>query len=234
MSLGYSSDFSEEVVENNITNRYGKTEFCVNDMTGDACVDVDIGMNIQSLPRWEVTDHRNPFANYHYRCGLLKTGSGALRLGGTFSCPENTRINEGSLLFDGTLNEQNSGWGKSVMQVQAGAFLGGTGTVHNVIIENGGGFTSALGVTDALTIAGAVTLPEGNDVKINIVCTNDLASITSYSVPVVKAEKLSGANFIPVYNGGEELSSKFVMQVSVRSGVVYGSIVRKGLVITIR
>jgi hypothetical protein len=77
-------------------------------------------------------------------------------------------------------------------------------------------------------------LPADKNVTINVVCTKDLASIKSYSVPVVKAEKLSGANFIPVYNGGEELSSKFVMQVSVRSGVVYGSIVRKGLVITIR
>ena len=234
MSLGYSSDFSEEVVENNITNRYGKTEFCVNDMTGDACVDVDIGMNIQSLPRWEVTDHRNPYTNYHYRCGLLKTGPGTLRLGGSFSCPENTRINEGALLFDGTLKEQNPGWRKSVMQVQAGAFLGGSGTVNDVTIEDGGGFTSALGVTDALTIDGAVTLPEGNDVKINIVCTNDLDSIEKYSVSVVKAEKLSGANFIPVYNGGEELSSKFAMKVSVRSGVVCGSIARRRFLITIR
>ena len=51
ISLGYSSD-SSEVVDDGLTYYHGRTELRVEDMTRDACVDVDIGMDVQSLPYW--------------------------------------------------------------------------------------------------------------------------------------------------------------------------------------
>ena len=233
ISLGYSSDHSEEVL-GELTYHHGKTEFNVKDMTSGPCVDVDIGIEIQSLPYWTNTDSRNLYKNRRYRCGLLKTGPGTLRIGGKFTCPENTRINEGALVFDGTLAEQNSGWGKSAMQVQDGAYLGGTGVVQNVTIEEGGGFTSVIGQTGALEIDGTVTLPSSGNVKINIACTNDMSSLVSYAVPVVKASKLAGARLTPVYNGGMALPPKYGMKVVVHGGIVYGTIARKGMTISIR
>lgn len=233
ISLGYSSDHSEEVL-GELTYHHGKTEFNVKDMTSDPCVDVDIGIEIQSLPYWTSTDSRNLYKNRRYRCGLLKTGPGTLRIGGKFTCPEDTRINEGSLVFDGTLAEQQSGWGKSAMQVQDGAYLGGTGTVQNVTIEEGGGFTSAIGQTGALEINGTVTLPASGNVPLNIVCTNDLETLVSYRTPIVKSSKLGGARFVPVFNGGAALPPNLGLTVSEQNGVIYGIISRKGLAIILK
>ena len=236
ISLGYSSDFHEEyIASSGLTNCYGKTEFCVRDVTDDSCVDVDIGMDIQSLPYWTATwSSDNIYKNRRHRCGLLKTGAGTLRIGGTFTCPENTRINEGAIVFDGTLAEQNSGWGKSTMQIQSGAYLGGAGTVADVIIEEGGGFTSVLGQTGALTIDGSVTLPSSGNVAVNVVCTNNLRKIESIRMPIVKAANLNGARFVPVFNGGATLPSRLSLSISVKNGIVYGTINRRGTTVVFR
>ena len=236
ISLGYASDFREEyVASSGLTNCYGKTEFCVKDMTGDPCVDVDIGMGIQSLPYWTTASSAdNIYRNRRHRCGLLKTGAGTLRIGGTFTCPENTRINEGALVFDGTLAEQNTGWGKSTMQVQSGAYLGGSGTVENVVIEEGGGFTSVLGQTEPLTINGTVTLPSSGNVPVNIVCTSNIKKIDSISMQIVKSANLIGAKFVPVFNGGATLPSRLSLSISVQNGIVYGTLCRKGMIISIK
>ncbi len=229
MSLGYSSD-SSEVIDGDLTYCHGRTEFRVEDMTSNGCIDVDIGMDIQSLPYWNSGNNKAK-TNHRYRCGLLKTGPGTLRIGGKFTCPEDTRINEGSLVFDGTLAEQQSGWGKSAMQVQDGAYLGGTGTVQSVTIDEGGGFTSAIGQTGALEINGTVTLPASGNVPLNIVCTNDLETLVSYRTPIVKSSKLGGARFVPVFNGGAALPPNLGLTVSEQNGVIYGIISRKGMTI---
>lgn len=233
MSLGYSSDSTEEVV-GNLTYCHGRTEFRVENMTSDPCVDVDIGMDIQSMPYWDSPNNKAR-PNLRYRCGLKKTGPGTLRIGGKFTCPEATKIAGGALVFDGRLAEQNAGWGLSAMEVASGAFLGGTGTVHNVTIAEGGGFTSVIGQTDALTINGAITLPTSRDVKLNVICTNDLATLErAYTVPIVKSAGLENANFILVYNGGEELSDKYTLTACIVDGVVCGRLAPKnGFIMTV-
>ena len=233
MSLGYSSDSTEEVV-GNLTYCHGRTEFRVENMTSDPCVDVDIGMDIQSMPYWSSGNNKTR-PNLRYRCGLKKTGPGTLRIGGKFTCPEATRIADGTLVFDGRLAEQNAAWGLSAMEVASGAFLGGTGTVHNVTIAEGGGFTSVIGQTDALTIDGTLTLPESRNIKLNVVCTNDLATMEpAYITPIVKSAGLENANFTLVYNGGEELSDKYTLTACIVDGVVCGRLApKKGLVISI-
>ena len=229
ISLGYSSDRVEEEGDPKVIR--GKTEFCVRDMTGDGDVDVDIGLNFQSMPFW----NKEASKHYHerFRCGLLKTGAGTLRLSGTFKCPEETRINEGTLLFDGTLAEQESGWGKSVMRVQSGARLGGSGTVDRVVIEEGGGFASAPGQTVALT-TGSVTLPDSKNVIIDIACTNDLTNVKTLEVPVVAAAGLSDANFKILYNGSDKLPTGFRASVRVKNGVIVGKISQGGMIVVVQ
>ena len=223
ISLGYSSD-SSEVVDGGLTYCHGRTELRVEDMTRDACVDVDIGMDVQSLPYW-ASGNNKARPNHRYRCGLKKTGPGTLRLGGRFTCPESTKVDGGSLLFDGVLAEQQSGWGLSAFEIGDGAFLGGTGTVWNVTVEEGGGFTSAVGQTGALAIAGALTLPASGNVAINVVCTNDLSTMTgSISVPVVRSSGLENATFRPVFNGGQPLPSLFTLTTKVADGFVWGQL----------
>lgn len=224
ISLGYSSDTTSETTGDN-TIYHGRTEFCVRDMTCDARIDVDIGMDIQSLPYWTSSSANNIFKDRRYRCGLKKTGAGTLRIGGRFTCPESTRVEEGSLVFDGTLAEQQTGWGVSSFEVANGAFLGGSGSVFNVALEEGGGFTSVVGQTGALTVNGALTLPQSRDVAINVVCTNDLATMTgSISVPVVRSSGLENATFRPVFNGGQPLPSLFTLTTKVADGFVWGQL----------
>ena len=75
--------------------------------------------------------------------------------------------------------------------------------------------------------------PSSGDVRINIVCTNDMQSLVSYSVPVVKASRLAGAKFVPVFNGGAALPPNFGMTAVVHDGIVYGAIARKGMMIIV-
>ncbi len=234
MSLGYSSDSTEEESDG-LTYCHGRTEFCVKDMTSDACIDVDIGMGIQSLPYWS-SDNNIAKPNHRYRCGLKKTGPGTLRIGGTFTCPKSTKIEEGALVFDGTLAEQQTDWGLSAFEVADGAFLGGTGTVYNVTVSEGGGFTSVLGQTGAMKIGGTLTLPESKNVALNIVCTNDLSSTGgTYLLPIVETTGLEDASFTLVYNGGEDVPEKYAMSTRVVDGVLYGRLAPvTGLVILCR
>lgn len=150
LSLGYSSDTAFTVVDG-VTNYTGRTEFRVADITKDACVDVNIGLDVQSLPHWK---NSSKFAQCRWRCGLLKTGAGTLELSGRLTCPLPTRIAEGALVFDGVVAEQLDGWEKSEMVVERGAYLGGTGTVENVTVQSGGGLTVAVGQSAPLQIGG--------------------------------------------------------------------------------
>jgi hypothetical protein len=174
ISLGYSSDtqvaYDEET---SLTNFHGRTDFNVKDITGDGRSDVVIGLDVQSLPHWTRTS--SVFKNCRWRCGLLKTGGGTLELTGKFSCPEETRIAEGSLLFDGTLREQVSGWGVSTMRVQSGAYLGGSGTVSIRRVEEAGAVSRQVpGRPHPLTITGTLTV-SGGTVPVEITNVGDSA-----------------------------------------------------------
>lgn len=160
-SLGYGLDFREEPIANNLTNWHGKTEFAVQDITGGAGADVTFGMPLQDIPDWVNT---TKFKNIRFICGLLKSGAGTLRLasaGNTYSGP--TVVSEGVLRVDGALTA-------SAVTVKDGGWLGGTGTVAAVTLEDGAGFEALAGQAQplnvgALAAAGGVTVrvrnPEG-------------------------------------------------------------------------
>lgn len=231
ISLGYSSDFSEEYPGGGITNLHGKTEFCVKDITKDPRADVVIGLDVQSLPHW--TNTGSIFKNYRYRCGLLKTGAGTLRLTGKFSCPEDTRIAEGTLLFDGTLREQISGWGTSTMRVQDGAFLGGTGTVGTVVLESGGGFAVSAGQTTALTMASLEPAAGVTSIAIDIANPGDEVALQGLNVPVLSAPNAGALSYTVTMNGAPPpLNWRYMAYV--QDGVLRARSVRMGMMISVR
>jgi autotransporter-associated beta strand protein len=234
ISLGYSSDTQVAYdAGTSRTNIHGKTEFKVKDITGDGRSDVVIGLDVQSLPHWTRTT--SLFKNCRWRCGLLKTGGGTLELTGKFSCPEETRIAEGTLLFGGLLREQVSGWGVSTMRVQSGAYLGGSGTVSNVVVEAGGGFAASVGQTAPLTIAGTLTVSDGT-VPVEITNIGDSAvDIQALDVPVVKASNIGTLVCSVKVNGQDTPTNKNWRYVTyVKDGVLRcrGSFV--GLLIRVR
>lgn len=232
ISLGYSSDMQVAYAEGtSLTNFHGKTEFKVKDITGDGRADVVIGLDVQSLPHWTRTT--SMFKNCRWRCGLLKAGVGTLELTGKFSCPEETRIAEGTLFFDGTLREQVSGWGVSTMRVQSGAYLGGSGTVSNVVVEAGGGFAASVGQTAPLMIAGALTV-SGGTVPVEITNVGDSAvDIQALDVPVVTASNV-GTFACSVKVNGQDAPKNWRYVAYVKDGVLRCRSALWGLMISIR
>ena len=78
-SLGWQSD-SYQVPNGNYTEQHGKTEFCVEDITGDANPDVTIGVVLKFPDRWNgrttETVTNKLYSKTNFRTGLLKTGPG--------------------------------------------------------------------------------------------------------------------------------------------------------------
>ena len=226
LSVGYSSDFE---MEEGVTNvLHGKTEFHVKDITEDAQVDVDIGMTVQSMPWWnrETSKHYND----RFSCGVLKTGPGTLRFSGTVQYPEDTRINEGVVQFDG----QVAGTQKTTMRVQDGAYLSGSGSVRKIVIETGGGFASVVDQARPLQCT-EIALPPDGVVNVNIVQTNDLETVSRVRVPIIACgSSLSTARFTVLHNG-KTPDSKCIARAFVRDGVLYGEVRRlKGCMLIFR
>lgn len=161
-SLGYGLDFYSEVV-GTTTNYHGKTEFEVRDITADADADVTSDVPLQDIPDWSGA---SVFKGVLFKCGLLKTGKGTLRLTSTSnSYTDPTAVAEGVLRVDGSLTT-------SAVTVKDGGYLGGTGTVSSVTLEDGARFDVFANQTvplkvDSLTLEGGVTIivhnPDGID-----------------------------------------------------------------------
>ncbi len=232
ISLGYSSDTTTNIV-GDTTNYTGRTEFKVADITGDGRADVKIGLDVQSLPHWDHDPTRiSKFEKCTWRCGLLKTGPGTLELSGRFTCPQPTRIIAGALLFGGTVAAQQSGWAISEMQVESGAFLGGTGTVENVTILAGGGLTATTGQNEPLKVTGTLT----TDGVVPIDITNagaDAVDIAAIKMPVLQAANVDALDCTVTVNG-QAAPPNWAYNAYVQDGVLWCRSARKGLTVIIR
>ena len=230
-SLGWQSD-SYQVPNGNYTEQHGKTEFCVEDITGDANPDVTIGVVLKFPDRWNGrAEYGNTlYSKTNFRTGLLKTGPGTLRLNNG-SIPskyyaEATRVNGGTLLVDAaTFNSTN-------IFVQAGAHLGGTGTVARATIEAGGGFTAAPDQTRPLTLT-AATLPANGEVTLDVPYMGAVDELKGVRVPVVTANALAGAKWRVTLNGAA-VPSGYTGTATVYDGVVYASVARGGTYLMLR
>jgi autotransporter-associated beta strand protein len=196
-------------------------------------VDVTIGVVLKYPDRWN--GRTDPVTNKLYsttnfRTGLLKTGPGTLRLNNGSSTAkyyaEATRVNGGTLLVDAaTFNSTN-------IFVQAGAHLGGTGTVARATIEAGGGFTAAPDQTRPLTLT-AAELPANGEVTLDVPYVGSIDDLNSVRVPVVTANALAGAKWRVTLNGAA-VPSGYTGTATVYDGVVYASVARGGTYIIFR
>lgn len=232
-SLGHQND-TYTVLENNgaITNLHGKCEFYVADITADANPDVTLGVVLKAQATW---GGAALWGATRFWTGLLKTGPGTLRLNSTgklngrtgdYYYQEATRVNGGTLLVDSTAFRSTN------VFVQAGAYLGGTGTVVRATIEAGGGFTAAPGQTRALNLQ-AVELPADRVVRLDVPCAEDLATVTALRIPVVSAVGLAEAKWSCTVNGGQPPAG-YRAKAIVANGVVYASLAKSGVTVFIR
>ncbi|MGN0846404.1 MAG: autotransporter-associated beta strand repeat-containing protein [Kiritimatiellia bacterium] len=233
--LGHQDD-SYSVLEDNgaITNLHGKCEFRVAEITGDANPDVTLGVVLKTQATWGGAQR---FGATRFWTGLLKTGPGTLRLNGSgrldgrretdnYYYREATRVNEGTLLVDAAAFLSTN------VFVQAGAFLGGTGTVARATIEAGGGFTAAPGQTRALDLR-AVELPEDRVVRLDVPCLDDPATVKALRVPVVGAAGLEGVKWACTVNGAQPPAG-YRAGAAVSDGIVYATFSKSGMVLFIR
>ncbi|MBQ7189439.1 MAG: autotransporter-associated beta strand repeat-containing protein [Kiritimatiellae bacterium] len=231
-SLGWQSDSYQmpSTYKSGAIDQHGKTEFYVADITQDANPDVTIGVVLKFPCHWNGNGTNSKYANYYFRTGLLKTGPGTLRLNCNTAAnkyySEATRVNGGTLLVDAqTFNSTN-------VIVQSDAYVGGTGTVQRVTIEQGGGFTAAPGQTGALTL-NALELPADGVVALDIPYIGEEEGMIGYRVPVVRSAGLEGAKWRVTVNG-ETVPNGYAANAIVQNGIVYGVISRSGTVFMIR
>jgi glycerophosphoryl diester phosphodiesterase len=125
----------------------GQTELEVRDITGSSEPDATFSVPLQDIPDW------NSGGNVFYRCGLLKSGAGTLRLAGANTYSGDTVVSQGVLRVDGTVTN-------SPIAVASGGALAGTGTVASVTLAAGGRFEAFAGQTLPLNV-GSLTLADG-------------------------------------------------------------------------
>lgn len=150
-----------------LTNLWSVVEIEVADITGDSGIDAAIGLPMRDMINMCYPTYGNnpngytydPWKYCYFRDGIRKTGTGTLRLNGVNAYTHTTEVAAGTLLVDGTIATSSG------VTVDAGAFLGGTGTVSAVTLTDGAGFicTAKRGQTDvlkmpSLTMQGAVTV----------------------------------------------------------------------------
>lgn len=142
-----------------------RTVFDVSDITADGRTDVTVG-----YPLWNYSTNGTSNAGFLADCGFVKTGAGTLSI----ACPADTTsgygsrfvsgvvtVSNGVMRVDGTLTSPSS------VEVAAGAYLGGTGTVANVTMEAGSGFAALAGDAQALAVQGDLALPATGTVEIS-------------------------------------------------------------------
>ena len=149
---------------------YPQTEFNIEDVTGDGSVDCTIHRPFAVNQYFLRQDLTIKYTLDDWAFGFRKTGAGTMRLtAAKFNRSSNTyapmngdaTVEEGTLQLDGSLLETSSN-----VVVKAGAYVAGTGSVNNVVIEDGGGFCATAGATDALAICGDCSFGTGGSVNI--------------------------------------------------------------------
>ena len=123
------------------TNMWNVVDFIVEDITKDDGIDATMGWTIKDMVNYSYltidsgeTWSANPWKRYRFHGGIRKTGAGTFRTQGKNSYTHTTEVAEGALIVDGTIASS------SAATVDAGGYLGGTGTVCAVTVKAGGGF----------------------------------------------------------------------------------------------
>ena len=157
------------------TNMWTVVDFVVEDITKDDAVDATMGLTIKDMPNMSYTTidanetwSSNPWKRYRFHGGIRKLGKGTFRTTGRNTYTHTTEVAEGALVVDGSIAASSG------VTVDAGAYLGGTGTVPAVTFKNAGGLLCQMGAQNVLkapsvTAEGSVVVkvlaPAGADKK---------------------------------------------------------------------
>lgn len=162
-----------------IMNAYPLTTFEVDDITGNAAPDATFYFPFKQHPSSTAA------------CGLIKSGSGTMRVAASCTYIGETRVSNGVLQVDGSLNTS------SLLTIADGGWLGGTGTVKNVTVAAGGGFDAIQGQPKPLTVTGTLTLQGNGTVHIQ-----NPGALQGTQVRVALAEvagTLAGAEYVDTW-----------------------------------
>lgn len=185
----YTTYVTNEVTEVVTTNRYGFSEMCIQKAkthAPNAFVDLAIDLNL--------INHGGS-----YKCGLLKTGTGVLRLGGNVEYSNITKVREGGLWLTGAVK------GADVV-VESDGVIGGTGSVgfqsnnanlrrvRNLSLEGGGFLVDAQNPEAIFSVNGTMTMvPEGK-IKLYNVEETDVMKMRFENLPFPSCVTMEGTN----------------------------------------
>ena len=124
-----------------LTNFWSVVEMEAADITRDANVDASVGLEIRDMvnmcyPAYGTSPNSYTYDAWkwcYFHGGVKKTGAGTLRIYGKTSYTHTTEVAEGTLVIDSTIASSSGA------TVDAGAYLGGTGTVCAVTLKADGG-----------------------------------------------------------------------------------------------
>ena len=172
------------------------TVFDVDDVTGDAQTDLEMGLKIIRPPDQSVLDYfRTNFSQTVY--GFVKAGEGTMALTAnhdtTWTFNGDAAVSNGTLAVDGNIARSDT------VRVAAGAFLSGTGTVNNVEIAAGGGFRQKAGNATPLKISGDLSIDANPVFRIDNPANLDAKAVKAVvfhaTGAVTGAENLANARF---------------------------------------
>ena len=172
------------------------TVFDVDDVTEDARTDLEIGLKVVRPPDQALFDYfRTNFSQEVY--GFVKTGAGTMAL--TANHDISSAFNGDAVVSNGTLAVDGDIVRSDTVRVAAGAFLGGTGTVHHAEIAAGGGFRQKAGNATPLKISGNLSIGANPVFRVDNPANLDAKSIKavvfSATGTVTGAENLANATF---------------------------------------
>ena len=142
-----------------------RTTFDVADITGNAAADFTLDLPL-AMPQNALNGST---VKNGWKFGFVKTGSGTMRyvapgsaIYGSVDYAFNgdVSVSNGTLVVDGSIARSDT------VRVSAGAYVGGTGTVHHVTLESGAGFAAAYGTGAGLAVTGDLTLPASGTVNL--------------------------------------------------------------------
>ena len=170
--------------------------FDVDDVTGDARTDLELGLKVIQPPDGSIRDYfRTNFNQSVY--GFVKVGAGTMAM--TANHDISSSFNGDAVVSNGTLAVDGNIARSDTVRVKEGAFLAGTGTVNNVAIAAAGGFRQTAGNTRPLTISGNLSIGANPVFRIDnpngLSAKSIKAAVFSANGTVTGTENLHNATF---------------------------------------
>lgn len=213
------------------TNMWTVVDFVVEDITKDDGVDATMGWTIKDMPNMSYinitsseTWGANPWKYYRFHGGIRKLGAGTFRTTGRNTYTHTTEVAEGTLVVDGSIATSSG------VTVDAGAYLGGTGTVAAVTFNNAGGLLCSMGAKDVLK-APSVTTEGSVVVKVQAPAGADKRDFRQNLLQITGRPASVDLSNWSVSFPGAEGSKGFLLKYDAATGLVSGGYAGGTLVI---